>query len=191
MQFRCQLWTKLWSKIFLSELFGYIATGRVNIRRYKEDDPPNNPSGKQDVVWGGVIYFMFLKVSVETLKRFAQRITRLYEQGVDSKCIGEYVRHWYRWTRAGVISSSSLLIMDILSCRWYCDTGFFLLYSLFCVSSSCDVVGSSSLALSRSASFHSLISLIISCMGASFALSMHAFSAPSIIFLHLLSFFPL
>ncbi len=36
------------------ELFGYIATGRVNIRRYKEDDPPNNPSGKQDVVWGGV-----------------------------------------------------------------------------------------------------------------------------------------
>ena len=63
-------------------MFGYIATGRVNIRRYKEDSPPNNPSGKpanlpvpngtfgrersparyrrsdgsgkQDVVWGGV-----------------------------------------------------------------------------------------------------------------------------------------
>ncbi len=30
----------------ISELFGYIATGRVNIRRYKEDGPPNNPSGK-------------------------------------------------------------------------------------------------------------------------------------------------
>ena len=29
-----------------SELFGYIATGRVNIRIHKEGGPPNNPSGK-------------------------------------------------------------------------------------------------------------------------------------------------
>ncbi len=30
----------------ISELFGYIATGRVNIRRYKEDGPPKRPAGK-------------------------------------------------------------------------------------------------------------------------------------------------
>ncbi len=35
------------------------------------------------MVWGGVIYFMLLKVYVDTLKRFVQRITRLYEQGAE------------------------------------------------------------------------------------------------------------
>ncbi len=70
------------------------------------------------MVWGGVNYFMLLKVSVDTLKRFTQRITQLYEQGAevgsvraDSVRIGEYVRNWYpserrcragRWVRAGV-----------------------------------------------------------------------------------------
>ncbi len=37
----------------ISELFGYIATGRVNIRIHRENGPPNNPSGKQDVVGMG------------------------------------------------------------------------------------------------------------------------------------------
>ncbi len=37
-----------------SEFFSYIASGRVNIRRYKEDGPPKRPAGKQDVVWGVV-----------------------------------------------------------------------------------------------------------------------------------------
>ncbi len=61
------------------------------------------------MVWGGVIYFMLLKISVDTLKRFAQRITLLYEQGAEvgsvragEDRIGEYVRHWCRWVRAGV-----------------------------------------------------------------------------------------
>ncbi len=60
------------------------------------------------MVWGGVIYFMLLKVSVDTLKHFAQRITQLYEQGAevgsvraDEDRIGEYVRHWMRWVRSG------------------------------------------------------------------------------------------
>ncbi len=54
------------------------------------------------MVWGGVIYFMLLKVSGNTLKRFAQRITQLYEQGADYVRIGKYVRHWLKWVRAGV-----------------------------------------------------------------------------------------
>ncbi len=36
----------------ISELFGYLATGRVNIRIHREDGPPKRSSGKQDVVWG-------------------------------------------------------------------------------------------------------------------------------------------
>ncbi len=69
------------------------------------------------MVWGGVIYFR-LKVSRETLKCFANRISQLYEQGAevgsvraDEDRIGEYVRHWCpserrcragRWVRVGV-----------------------------------------------------------------------------------------
>ncbi len=38
-----------------SEMFGYINTGRISIRIHRNiKGPPNNPSGKQDVVWGGV-----------------------------------------------------------------------------------------------------------------------------------------
>ncbi len=37
-----------------SELFGYIATGRINIRIHREDGLPKRSSGKQDVVWGGM-----------------------------------------------------------------------------------------------------------------------------------------
>ncbi len=38
-----------------SEMFGYIATGRINIRIHWDiEGPPNNPSDKQDVVWDGV-----------------------------------------------------------------------------------------------------------------------------------------
>ncbi len=45
---------------------------------------------------------MLLKVSVDTLKHFALRITQLYEQGADEDRIGEYVRNWHKWVRAGV-----------------------------------------------------------------------------------------
>ncbi len=38
-----------------SEMFGYINTGRVNIRIHRDiEGPPKRSSGKQDVVWGGV-----------------------------------------------------------------------------------------------------------------------------------------
>ena len=50
---------------------------------------------------GGAIYINLKKASVRELKRFMQRITRLYEQGAevgsvraDYVRIGEYVRHW-------------------------------------------------------------------------------------------------
>ncbi len=43
-----------------------------------------------------------MKVSVEKLKHFAQRITQLYEQGADEERIGDYVRNWHKWVRAGV-----------------------------------------------------------------------------------------
>jgi hypothetical protein len=37
-----------------------------------------------------------------TLERFNDHVTRLYEQGADVDCIGEYSRHWERWVRSGV-----------------------------------------------------------------------------------------
>ncbi len=61
------------------------------------------------MVWGGVKYFMLLKVSRDTLKHFANHITQLYEQGaevgsvrVDSVRIWEYVRRWLKWVRSGL-----------------------------------------------------------------------------------------
>ena len=43
-----------------------------------------------------------LSVAVITIERFKERIARLYEQSADYVRIGEYVRHWCRWVRAGV-----------------------------------------------------------------------------------------
>ncbi|MHC4139177.1 MAG: reverse transcriptase/maturase family protein [Planctomycetota bacterium] len=59
-------------------------------------------------------YFLkpgILKVAVETMKRFTQRITQLYEQGADYVRIGEYVRHWLRWVRAGVVLPLKIFIV--------------------------------------------------------------------------------
>ncbi len=37
-----------------SEMFGYINAGRIKIWIHRDiEGPPNNPSDKQDVVWGG------------------------------------------------------------------------------------------------------------------------------------------
>jgi hypothetical protein len=38
----------------------------------------------------------------KTLANFLNRKTQLYEQGADVRCIGEYVRNWWRSVRAGV-----------------------------------------------------------------------------------------
>jgi hypothetical protein len=41
----------------------------------------------------------------KTLVNFLERKTQLYEQGATVKCIGQYVRNWLRWVRAGVEKS--------------------------------------------------------------------------------------
>ncbi|MCP5006188.1 MAG: hypothetical protein GY941_19940 [Planctomycetes bacterium] len=43
-----------------------------------------------------------ISVAVNTIKRFALRVSRLYEQGADYVRIGEYMMRWLRWVRAGV-----------------------------------------------------------------------------------------
>ncbi len=49
-------------------------------------------------------YFLkpgILSVSVVTINNCTDRISQLYEQGADYDRIGEYVRRWLRWVRAG------------------------------------------------------------------------------------------
>lgn len=46
---------------------------------------------------GGIV-----RVAVQTLDRFRERITRLYEQGAPRERIGKYVRRWRQWLRAGL-----------------------------------------------------------------------------------------
>jgi RNA-directed DNA polymerase len=53
-------------------------------------------------------YFISETISVSrpALRRFAERITRLYEQGTDNIRVGQYVRRWWGWVRAGVPNSA-------------------------------------------------------------------------------------
>ena len=44
-----------------------------------------------------------LSVSESTIKRNAERIDRLYEQGASQKRIRQYVRRWFVWLKAGVV----------------------------------------------------------------------------------------
>jgi hypothetical protein len=43
-----------------------------------------------------------LSIAPKTLANFLERKTQLYEQGADARRIGQYVRNWWRWVRAGV-----------------------------------------------------------------------------------------
>ena len=43
-----------------------------------------------------------LSIAPKTLANFLDRITQLYEQGADVRRIGQYVRNWWRWVRAGM-----------------------------------------------------------------------------------------
>ena len=43
-----------------------------------------------------------LSIAPKTLANFLERITQLYEQGATVRRIGQYVRNWLRWVRAGV-----------------------------------------------------------------------------------------
>ena len=41
-------------------------------------------------------------VAPKTLANFLERKAQLYEQGATVRRIGQYVRNWWRWVRAGV-----------------------------------------------------------------------------------------
>ena len=43
-----------------------------------------------------------LSSAPKTLANFLERMTQFYEQDADLKRIGQYVRNWWRWVRAGV-----------------------------------------------------------------------------------------
>jgi hypothetical protein len=43
-----------------------------------------------------------LDAAPPTIERCVQRVSRLYDRGVDLIHIGTYVRRWLRWTRSGL-----------------------------------------------------------------------------------------
>ena len=43
-----------------------------------------------------------LSIAPKTLAKFLDRRTQLYEQGADHRRIGQYVKNWLRWVRAGM-----------------------------------------------------------------------------------------
>ena len=51
-----------------------------------------------------------LSIAPKTLANFLERITQLYEQGADVRRIGQYVRNWWRWVRAGVVISAGIYV---------------------------------------------------------------------------------
>ena len=52
-----------------------------------------------------------LSVTVITIERFKERITRLYEQGANINRIGQYVLKWVQWTCAGIYESHKINIL--------------------------------------------------------------------------------
>lgn len=70
-----------------------------------EKHPAKTFIGKVDRGFDFLGYFLkpgMLNVAISTLKRFAQRISRLYEQGAVSVRVWEYVRNWLKWVSAGL-----------------------------------------------------------------------------------------
>ena len=43
-----------------------------------------------------------LSIAPKTLANFLEHKTQLYGQGATVRRIGQYVRNWYRWVRAGI-----------------------------------------------------------------------------------------
>ena len=75
-----------------------------------EKHPDKTFIGKVERGFDFLGYFLkpgILKVSVSTLKRFAERVTKLYEQGAEIDRIGEYVKRWVTWSRVGLEYSFS------------------------------------------------------------------------------------
>lgn len=44
----------------------------------------------------------WLRPATKTLANYREQCARLYEQGVSSKDIGQYTKHWRRWCQAGL-----------------------------------------------------------------------------------------
>ena len=59
-----------------------------------------------------------LSIAPKTLANFLERKTQLYEQGADVRRIGQYVRNWLRWVRAGVEISGVKLFKLFLISAW-------------------------------------------------------------------------
>ena len=73
--------------------------------------------GKVESGFNFLGYFLkpgFIKVAVDTIKRFTQRITQLYEQGADIDRIGEYMRHWCRWVRSGLGGCGNIVDKEVI-----------------------------------------------------------------------------
>ncbi len=71
-----------------------------------EQHPDKTFIGKVEREFDFLGYFLkpgILSVSVVTINNFVERISRLYEQGADYVRIGEYVRHWFKWVKTGII----------------------------------------------------------------------------------------
>jgi RNA-directed DNA polymerase len=58
-----------------------------------------------------------LSIAPKTLANFLERKTQLCEQVADVRRIGQYVRNWYRWVRAGVELGVSKLNVSPLFVR--------------------------------------------------------------------------
>ncbi len=69
----------------LKILYFFLATQIILIHCYWKGK--HQGYNRRDVVWGGVIHQAIHQG--DSLKRFAQRITQLYEQGADEDRIGE------------------------------------------------------------------------------------------------------
>ena len=70
-----------------------------------EKHPDKTFIGKADRGFDFLGYFLMpsvIRVASGTIKKCAQRISQLYEQGAGSVRIGLYVRHWVKWVRTGL-----------------------------------------------------------------------------------------
>jgi hypothetical protein len=58
----------------------------------------------------------------KAIENFLERKTQFYEQGATVRRIGQYVRNWYRWVRAGVPSTNIDLMPSnlIAVLAYYC-----------------------------------------------------------------------
>ncbi len=70
-----------------------------------EQHPDKTFIGRAERGFDFLGYFIrpgILRVSRGTFERFAERISRLYEQGAGIERIEEYVKHWFKWVRTGI-----------------------------------------------------------------------------------------